>query len=91
MGRAHSLKEFKAAISRLAIPMFNTMYADREGQIFYVYNAAVPRRSAKIDWLNRWTAAVPNPNGRAIINSKNYHNSPIRPLAFFRIATRLLS
>jgi acyl-homoserine-lactone acylase len=50
MGRAHSLAEFKAAMSRLAIPMFNTIYADREGNIFYVYNAAVPRRSAKVDW-----------------------------------------
>lgn len=49
MGKAHSLTEFKAAMSRLAIPMFNTMYADREGKIFYVYNAAVPRRSAKVD------------------------------------------
>ncbi len=50
MGRAHSLNEFKAAMSRLAIPMFNTMYADREGKIFYVYNAALPRRSATVDW-----------------------------------------
>jgi len=50
MSRAHSLTEFKSAMSRLAIPMFNTMYADREGKIFYVYNAAVPRRSAKVDW-----------------------------------------
>ena len=50
MGRAHSLVEFKAAMSRLAIPMFNTIYADREGKIFYVYNAAVPRRAAKLDW-----------------------------------------
>ena len=50
MGRAHSVAEFKAAMSRLAIPMFNTMYADRDGNIFYVYNAAVPRRSAKADW-----------------------------------------
>ena len=50
MGRAHSLGEFKTAMSRLAIPMFNTMYADREGKIFYVYNGAVPRRDAKLDW-----------------------------------------
>ncbi len=49
MGRAHSLAEFKTAMSRLAIPMFNTMYADRVGNIFYVYNAAVPRRSARTD------------------------------------------
>jgi len=50
MGRAHSLAEFKAAMSRLAIPMFNTIYADRQGNIFYVYNAAMPRRSTKADW-----------------------------------------
>jgi acyl-homoserine-lactone acylase len=50
MGRARSLTEFKAAMSRLALPMFNTIYADREGNIFYVYNAAVPRRPAKFLW-----------------------------------------
>jgi penicillin amidase len=50
MGRSRSLVEFKAAMSRLALPMFNTIYADREGNIFYVYNAAVPRRSPKFLW-----------------------------------------
>ena len=59
MGRAHSLAEFKAAMSRLAIPMFNTMYADREGNIFYAYNAAVPRRSAKIDWTRPLDGSSP--------------------------------
>jgi acyl-homoserine lactone acylase PvdQ len=39
--------------------MFNTMYADREGQIFYVYNAAVPRRSAKIDWTKPLDGSSP--------------------------------
>ena len=32
------------------IPMFNAMAADNEGNIFYVYNGAVPRRSTKFDW-----------------------------------------
>lgn len=50
MTRSRSLREFKAAMSRVAIPMFNTMYADRDGNIFYVYNAAVPRRKATFDW-----------------------------------------
>ncbi len=50
MGKARSMAEFKAAMSRTAIPMFNAMYADREGNIFYVYNGAVPRRSTKFDW-----------------------------------------
>jgi acyl-homoserine-lactone acylase len=59
MGRAHSLTEFKAAMSRLAIPMFNTIYADREGNIFYVYNAAVPRRSTKVDWTKPLDGSSP--------------------------------
>ena len=50
MGKAHSLKEFKAAMARLAVPMFNTMYADREGNIWYLYNGAVPKRDQKYDW-----------------------------------------
>lgn len=50
MGKARSMAEFKTAMSRAAIPMFNAMYADREGNIFYVYNGAVPRRSTKFDW-----------------------------------------
>jgi penicillin amidase len=59
MGKAHSLREFKTAMSRLAIPMFNTMYADREGKIFYVYDGAVPRRSAKVDWMKPLDGSSP--------------------------------
>ncbi|HKA19475.1 MAG TPA: acylase [Blastocatellia bacterium] len=50
MGKAKSLKEFKAAVAGGAVPMFNVMYADRDGNIFYAYNGAVPRRSTKFDW-----------------------------------------
>ncbi len=51
MSKAHNLVEFKHAMSAVAIPMFNTMYADRDGNIFYVYNGSVPKRSQKFDWL----------------------------------------
>jgi acyl-homoserine-lactone acylase len=50
MGKAKSLTEFKAAVSGGAVPMFNVMYADREGNIFYAYNGAVPKRATKFDW-----------------------------------------
>jgi acyl-homoserine lactone acylase PvdQ len=50
MGKAKSMAEFKAAMAKRAIPMFNAMYADRDGNIFYVYNGAVPRRSTRFDW-----------------------------------------
>ncbi|MEW6736091.1 MAG: penicillin acylase family protein [Acidobacteriota bacterium] len=50
MSKASSLIEFKKALSHGAIPYMNIMYADREGNIFYIYNGAVPRRSSKFDW-----------------------------------------
>jgi len=50
MGKARSFPEFKKAMSRLAIPFMNTIYADREGNIFYIYGEAVARRSMKFDW-----------------------------------------
>jgi len=50
MTKARNLEEFKKAMSATAVPMFNAVYADRDGNIFYVYNGAVPRRSPKYDW-----------------------------------------
>ena len=50
MARARDLDEFKAALGRLASPMFNTMYADDQGNIYYAYYGAVPRRDPGFDW-----------------------------------------
>ncbi|MBK9314785.1 MAG: acylase [Acidobacteria bacterium] len=50
MGKARNLKEFKTAMARVSVPMFNTMYADRDGNIWYLYNGAVPIRDQKYDW-----------------------------------------
>jgi penicillin amidase len=50
MGKAHSFKEFKAALARLGLVFGNTIYADRDGNIFYIYSATIPRRSSKFDW-----------------------------------------
>lgn len=59
MARARSLPEFKKAMSRLALPMFNVVYADRDGNIFYLYNGAVPRRSTKFDWTKPVDGSAP--------------------------------
>jgi acyl-homoserine-lactone acylase len=50
MTKARSLPELKTALRRGAIPYMNVTYADRDGNIFYAYNGAVPRRSPKFDW-----------------------------------------
>lgn len=50
MTRAKTMAELKDALATCTIPMFNTLAADRRGNIFYVYNGAVPRRSPGLDW-----------------------------------------
>lgn len=50
LGRAKSIADVKAALGSCAIPMFNCMAIDSAGNIFYVYNGAVPKRSTKFDW-----------------------------------------
>ncbi len=50
MGRAQNLDEFKDAMRIHALAMFNTGYADRDGNIFYVYNALLPQRAEGHDW-----------------------------------------
>lgn len=50
MVRATNFQEWKQAFSRCAIPMFNVTYADRDGNIFYAYNGAVPIRDERFDW-----------------------------------------
>jgi acyl-homoserine-lactone acylase len=50
MTKAHNFSEWRAAMSELNLQMFNTCYADREGNIFYVFNGAIPKRDPGIDW-----------------------------------------
>ncbi|MEM9168699.1 MAG: penicillin acylase family protein, partial [Pseudomonadota bacterium] len=44
MARAQSLDEFEAAMGRMQMPFFNTVYADQAGEIFYLFNALSPVR-----------------------------------------------
>ena len=50
MNKANNFKDWKNAIETLSVPMFNTGYADKEGNIYYVYGAKTPKRNAKYDW-----------------------------------------
>jgi penicillin amidase/acyl-homoserine-lactone acylase len=50
MNRARDFSEWRAAMAMQALPMFNTVYADREGNIHYVYNARLPLRPDGFDW-----------------------------------------
>jgi acyl-homoserine-lactone acylase len=50
MTKAKSLSELKQAMSPLNMQFGNVMYADRQGNTFYLYNGAIPRRNPKFDW-----------------------------------------
>ncbi len=45
MGLAQNLSEFEQAMRMMHLPLFNTVYADREGHILYLYNGSVPLRA----------------------------------------------
>ncbi|HEU5432312.1 MAG TPA: penicillin acylase family protein, partial [Thermomicrobiales bacterium] len=57
MGRARNLEEFEAALRRMQLPMFNVLYADRDGHILAFFAGRVPKRS-RGDWAF-WTGIVP--------------------------------
>lgn len=57
MNTAHNFAGYQKAVSRLQVPTFNILYADREGHIEYLWNAAMPRRG-KGD-LAYWAGIVP--------------------------------
>ncbi len=44
LGKATSMEEWMEVYERLDIPNFNVVYADQEGNIAYIYNAAFPDR-----------------------------------------------
>lgn len=50
MNKATNLAEFKEAIETIGIPGTNIIYADKEGNIFYVGNARLPVRAEGYDW-----------------------------------------
>ena len=50
MTRAKSVAELKRAMAPLNMLFGNVMWADKQGNTFYLYNGAVPRRDPKFDW-----------------------------------------
>jgi penicillin amidase len=50
MTRATSLAALKQAIAPLNMLFGNVMYADRQGNTWYLYNGAVPKRDPRFDW-----------------------------------------
>ncbi|MBL1216720.1 MAG: hypothetical protein D8M59_04415 [Planctomycetes bacterium] len=50
MAKAETLDGFKQAIGNGALLFHNMMCADDQGNIYYVYNSAMPKRDEQFDW-----------------------------------------
>jgi acyl-homoserine-lactone acylase len=66
MARARNFSEFEAALKRVQVPMFNIVYADRQGHIEYLFNGIVPRH--KDGDAAYWTGLVPGDTSATLWN-----------------------
>jgi acyl-homoserine-lactone acylase len=64
MGLARNFDEWRGAMRMQQLPIFHTMYADRDGRIMYVYNAAPPVR--KHGNHGYWNGVIPGDRSELI-------------------------
>ncbi len=48
--RAKNLEDFRDALSMQQFTIMNALYADQEGNAYFVYNGLIPRRDPSFDW-----------------------------------------
>jgi len=60
MLKAKDFDQWYDALCGLDLVMFNCIYADRKGNIAYIYNGAIPRRDPDYDWREPVDAADPD-------------------------------
>lgn len=50
MNKATNIEEFEDALKTMGLALFNTVYADNEGNIFLYSGGQVPKRDPKLNW-----------------------------------------
>ncbi|NND97507.1 MAG: hypothetical protein HKN47_09295, partial [Pirellulaceae bacterium] len=60
MAKAKNLQEWLDALEQRLLPMFNCAYADKDGNICYLYNGTVPIRDPSFDWTKPVDGSNPN-------------------------------
>ncbi|MBL7779328.1 MAG: penicillin acylase family protein [Chitinophagales bacterium] len=77
MNKAKNFNEFEAALKMEAIPLFNTTYADVDGNIFYQSGCQVPLRDTSLNWNTpidgtsskyKWNQLVPYERKPMLLN-----------------------
>jgi len=95
LDKAKNLAEWRDALRLQALPSINYVYADRQGNIAYVYNGLFPARREGIDWQGTlpgdrsdliWKAYLPFDKVPQLLNPRsgflfNSNNTPLRASA----------
>ena len=86
MDKAKNYTEFYAALNKQELSMFNIMYADKHGTIFYINNALMPVRNSGYNWLKTLPG---NTSNTLWINFRNIKELPqyINPTSGFLFNT----
>jgi len=71
MNKAQNFGEFTEAMKMQAVPLFNTIYADKEGNIMLHSGGKVPKRNPKLDWTSPITANTSAYKWTEIIDYEN--------------------
>ena len=90
LNKAQNFEEWYNVMAAGPLPMFNAGYADKEGNIFYVYNGLIPKRNELYDWSlylpgntseTLWTEYVPFEQMPQVLNPPSgfIQNSNSRP------------
>lgn len=67
MNKSSNFHEFETALKMEAIPLFNIMYADVDGNIFYQSGCQVPLRDSSLNWHLPITANTSNYKWNSLI------------------------
>lgn len=78
MQTARNFRQYEAALRRLQVPTFNIVYADREGNIHYLFNGLLPKRG-KGD-LRTWAGILPGDTSETLWTE--YHGFEELPQVF---------
>ena len=70
MTKATSLEQFKKALSPIAMPYLNVVSADKNGNIYFLYNMAVPKRKKGFDWTKPVDGSNPQTEWQGMYSMK---------------------
>jgi acyl-homoserine-lactone acylase len=80
MNKATNFEEFEEQIKQESLPMYNVMYADKEGNIYFISDGHYPVRDPKLNWSGllagntselKWTELHPYETKPKFLNPPN--------------------